>query len=455
MKVSISFILLILISFFSDIWLSQSLFAQEIKEKVPAERILEMIEKGEPVEIDNAIITGALDLNKIKIEVKEINGKEMRVVESAIRITDSIIQEEVDFSFYVPGKPGELSTFFTEKVSFQDTQFDKKADFSIAQFNEEVDLMTAQFNGEASFWGSQFNEKVHFWKAQFNGEASFSLTQFNEEASFTYAQFNGKAGFVQTQFNKKVDFWDAQFNGETNFLDADFNGKADFASAEFNGKAAFVWTDFNGKADFTNADFTREADFTYVQFNDEISFANSYFQTMFIEWEQIEGKFEYNRLFYIRLTKNFKEMGQFEDADDAYYSYRVNKRRIKEKWHDYPMSLLEFIFLDLSCGYGVKPERTIIFGLVLIFLFSCFYYQTGAIKERANPGSKARFWDAFYFSVNTFTTVGYGDWYPTAECVRIKRRKICSFRTLAMVEGFMGWFMMALFLVTLAKVWIR
>ncbi|MHC1631896.1 MAG: ion channel [Methanotrichaceae archaeon] len=25
---------------------------------------------------------------------------------------------------------------------------------------------------------------------------------------------------------------------------------------------------------------------------------------------------------------------------------------------------------------------------------------------------KANIWDAFYFSMMTFTTVGYGDWYP-------------------------------------------
>ena len=55
-----------------------------------------------------------------------------------------------------------------------------------------------------------------------------------------------------------------------------------------------------------------------------------------------------------------------------------------------------------------------------------------------------RFRNALYFSVGTFTTVGYGDWHP-----------VKGYRYAAMVEGLIGWLIMALFLVTLGKVLIR
>ncbi len=55
-----------------------------------------------------------------------------------------------------------------------------------------------------------------------------------------------------------------------------------------------------------------------------------------------------------------------------------------------------------------------------------------------------RLYNCFYFSVTTFTTVGYGDLQPRG-----------GFKVAAMIEGFLGWMTMALFLVTLGNVWLR
>ena len=66
------------------------------------------------------------------------------------------------------------------------------------------------------------------------------------------------------------------------------------------------------------------------------------------------------------------------------------------------------------------------------------------LKEGDEDDSRVSFWDAFYFSVVTFTTVGYGDWYPADR-----------YRKFVMIEGLVGWLTLALFLVTLANVMIR
>lgn len=74
-----------------------------------------------------------------------------------------------------------------------------------------------------------------------------------------------------------------------------------------------------------------------------------------------------------------------------------------------------------------------------------YYWRTDAIRRLKEDGEvKASVWDAFYFSMMAFTTVGYGGWYP-----------LDKHRKLVMIEGIVGWLTLSLFLVTLANVIIR
>ncbi|MBN1291869.1 MAG: two pore domain potassium channel family protein [Candidatus Latescibacteria bacterium] len=140
-----------------------------------------------------------------------------------------------------------------------------------------------------------------------------------------------------------------------------------------------------------------------------------------------------------------------------------------------PLRWLEYIFIDLILGYGVAPFRAILWASGLMLLFSTFYTGQNAIELRVERqkckgkktngtscnnyqkyGSefcpkhqnqakwKRRFRNALIFSVSTFTNVRYGDWHPVG-----------IFCYIAMIEGFVGWLIMALFLVTFGKVWIR
>ena len=113
-----------------------------------------------------------------------------------------------------------------------------------------------------------------------------------------------------------------------------------------------------------------------------------------------------------------------------------------KKWS---FSKLGDVFIWVTCGYGVKPHYTIGLALVLILLFALIYWwRDGIMRLKEGDDSRVSFCDAFYFSVVTFTTVGYGDWYP-----------VDRYRTFVMIEGLFGWLTLALFLVTLANVMIR
>lgn len=130
---------------------------------------------------------------------------------------------------------------------------------------------------------------------------------------------------------------------------------------------------------------------------------------------------------------------------------------VRHGWWEKTKEWSEYALLGLTCGYGVKPIRPLVVGGTLIFSFTLFYF-TGILiypskkyliyqqKEEdlsiKSPGTQL--YNCFYFSVITFTTLGYGDIQPKG-----------GFKMVAMMEGVFGWIAMALFLVTLGNVWLR
>ncbi|MDM5089102.1 ion channel [Aeromonas bestiarum] len=105
--------------------------------------------------------------------------------------------------------------------------------------------------------------------------------------------------------------------------------------------------------------------------------------------------------------------------------------------------------VDLFCGYGEAPMRVVLFSLLLIFICSIFYFFFG-LSFNGNhliyrPGAPLEqnaifLLECLYYSVVTFTTLGYGDFTP-----------IGLSRLFAAFEAFTGSFTLALFVVVFVK----
>ncbi len=272
---------------------------------------------------------------------------------------------------------------------------------------------------------------------------------------------------------KDAYFVRAQFQGDAIFLYTKFQGDADFSGAQFQKTAFFHRAKFQGDANFIAAKF-QDANFSEAQFRGNANFSGVISNLIHISFEQLDGHMFYEGTNYSTFLRNFEQSNLTDDYDACYYDFRVQKRKNEQKWYS-PVRWLEWFFLDLTCGYGVKPFRAIIWASGLMLLFSLYYIKKGAIELRVerkkcngvkengescmnnreqgtefcqqhqNQSTRLRrFRNALYFSVGTFTTVGYGDWHPVGK-----------YRYAAMIEGLVGWLIMALFLVTLGKVWIR
>lgn len=103
--------------------------------------------------------------------------------------------------------------------------------------------------------------------------------------------------------------------------------------------------------------------------------------------------------------------------------------------------------VDLFCGYGESPIRVVIFSVCLILACALVYFFLGTTASNPiDPNSSGitavllELLNAIYFSVVTFTTLGYGDIAPLGLA-----------RVIAAIEAFLGSFTMALFVVVFVK----
>jgi hypothetical protein len=149
---------------------------------------------------------------------------------------------------------------------------------------------------------------------------------------------------------------------------------------------------------------------------------------------------------YRNIRKNCEKQGLFETA--GYFFHREMVVRRYQMPHS---SFQRFVskMVDIFCGYGEKPVRVVLFSMALIILcaFSYFFMGISHAGEMVQFDLHASIEDnlltaanCLYYSVVTFTTLGYGDYTPVGIS-----------KAMAALEAFAGSFTMALFVVVFVK----
>jgi len=294
--------------------------------------------------------------------------------------------------------------------------------------------------------------------------ANFKLARLSD-ASFIYANLK------ETNFNdaslKNVQLLNAQmfstdltgayfegsnFKGaylitanlkDTNLKNACLD-KVDLMGANFE-KSKLVGTSLNG-ANLFDAHFSGVY-LSDVQFDNNTKFEHVNWCD-FILGEEIEGEKTKNRYFfnwaidtYRRLKIWYTEHGIYDTAGMFFYREMEVKRKVRNWKEELHLKLWSWI-LRLLCGYGEKPERSVISAAAVIFVFTLTYFGLN---------SWSAFGHSLYFSAVSFTAIGYGGWI-NEKWINIKSDWIIGF---GVTETVLGVFMMALLLVTFVRKWTR
>lgn len=149
---------------------------------------------------------------------------------------------------------------------------------------------------------------------------------------------------------------------------------------------------------------------------------------------------------YRNLRKTAENQGLFETSGHFFYKEMLMRR------YQLPRFSLRRIIsrtVDWFCGYGERPLNVVFFSLLLIGVCTFVYFFLGIssngqllrIDLSANLYTNLiTFLECLYFSVVTFTTLGYGDIVPIGPA-----------RPFAALQAFTGNFTIALFVVVFVK----
>ncbi len=348
-----------------------------------------------------------------------------------------------------------LKAAFKGDADFKGATFGGAADFNSATFEGDTNFIIVTFKGDADFTSAPFRGACDFLKATFETGANFTGATFDKDANFVGVTLKKDAYFEYGTFKEGTYFGDATFKGGTYFSDATFEGDTDFTDATFEGFTNFTLATFEGDTNFVGATFKGDTYFWGAVANRIFVFLHP--------WENPKpfaitrhGETGY------RLAKqaarnagDYRSSGHYHYAEQCAINSRHRKDAVWRPWktgfwwsRKNPMaSWGEFVIGRCLFGYGERPLRVVWATVAVILCWTCIYWIGGVVVGETEAGAPIiahEFASSLYFSITTFTTLGYGDFSP-----------LPSLRLWAGFEAVLGAGLMALFIVALARKFTR
>jgi len=416
---------------------------------------------------------------------KKINLKDGRFKDMAT-FTGSLFEKESIFKYVEFERGCEFNeVIFKGESSFKESTFEDKSEkvseiypatFDYSYFKGKCDFTLSVFYSICSFQGAIFENDAEFYSIRVKRDdesqppefnlTCFEETTFKDRCNFTDAIFEGICNFERSRYEGYTTFSIVKFNMGCVFRDAVFSGEVSFGDTEFKIEGIFENTTFEKRADFSEVKFEGEAIFESASFRGSVEYNETEFHNKLalknLHLERgidLEGEREYyekeqaweevSRV----LKQNYEENGNKDKADKWFVEERrAIRKQNKEKGSRFEKikAFFEWLIADVSCEYGTNWIRLFVWTAGIILSFPFFYFIGNKIErmgyiEGMSGGLLANLGDCFYYSVVTFTTLGYGDMSPVGPIMKL----------LSSIQSFLGAVFMALIVVVLARKWMR
>ena len=275
-------------------------------------------------------------------------------------------------------------TFFQKDLFFGNTVFQDTVYFRQCVFQNASDFGESVFEGAAQFRGTVFQGIARFSQTRFQQVADFNEVRFAENTTFRNTIFQDAAHYRMAFFEDEIDFVQAQFSETTVFNEATFLGKTDFTSARFAVSASFraisfipntIWQWLFNKFHHRSE---KPAEF-YLDSEDINEVLNPFFKRYVADQQFIRA---------------FKEKNPFWALVWRWSSDYGRSLALWALWSMLIALSFSFVYLPAPAWY---PE----------WLQNMMPHFHQVIGSEANEAFN--FWKSFYFSIVTFTTLGFGD----------------------------------------------
>ena len=325
----------------------------------------------------------------------------LRADYESVFLTNCIIEGAVTFS----GEPSEQSVVHKEIVCIGCT-FKNVVKFEKTDFQKEVFFGNSVFQGAVHFRGAVFQNTCDFGESTFEGPTFFRGTSFHGKANFRRTCFQQVADFNEVEFQEKTVFRNAVFREAVHFSQAFFIKALDFVEAHFFETTVFNHSKFLGRTDFTSARFAVAASYRDVSYT-----PNTIWQWLNNKWKRTPNQ----------PTEFYLDSEDINEVLNPFFKrYVADQQFIRAFKEKNPFWAQVWRW---SSDYGRSLALWALWSLLIALSFSLMYMPGPSwlpewLQERmpqfhqvtgTDVGLPLTFWKSFYFSIVTFTTLGFGD----------------------------------------------
>ncbi|MEM8583469.1 MAG: pentapeptide repeat-containing protein [Bacteroidota bacterium] len=252
-------------SFLLLFYLTFCAFSLEAQNQVSAQSIIDQLDAGQSINLENTTITGILDFTAVADQRPDRNsdyGGEDNVrstVRQAIRFVNCRFEGKVQGYVRIDRRTGNPVSGGNNWMNNNRT-FLRNVDFEAA-----VAFQHCTFEEEVNFKYTDFRQAVTFEESEFEEEVGFKYTEFDRAVSFIGVVFGDEATFKYTEFDDAISFAGALFEGDAVFKYTEFNSDTDMSRAVFRDEAIFKYVDFPSNTTMDGTDWGPDPDFKYAK----------------------------------------------------------------------------------------------------------------------------------------------------------------------------------------------